>query len=50
MIPVIAVLAESGFVHEGLSQNQIVGGGVLLFSAAHVRERIQLTHRKNGSL
>ena len=50
MIPVIAVLAESGFVHEGLSQNQIVGDGILLFSAALVRERIRLTHRKNGLL
>lgn len=48
VIPVIAVIAGVIFVHETIHWYQIVGGAIILLSAALVQERIRLTRRKGS--
>lgn len=49
VLPVIAVIAGVLFVHETIHWYQIVGGLIVLLSAALVQERIRIARRKRRS-
>jgi drug/metabolite transporter (DMT)-like permease len=48
VLPVIAVIAGVIFIHETIHWYQLVGGAIVLLSAALVQERIRITSRTKG--
>jgi hypothetical protein len=49
MLPVVAVPGGVRFVHEDLYQHHILGGAIILFSAALGHERMRMSKRTKGS-
>jgi drug/metabolite transporter (DMT)-like permease len=47
--PVVAVIAGVVFIHESVHWYQLVGGAIVLLSAALVQERIRIKTRKRPS-
>lgn len=48
--PVVAVIAGVVFIHESIHWYQVVGGGIVILSAALVQERIRLMRPRKDSI